>query len=133
MKAYQELLQEYAPRPIRNEKTCKNTLRTIDELMKRPRLSRAENELLDVLVALVEQYESSDYPTPANPPDRMLAHLIESKDVSQADVAAATGIPRSTLSAVLTKRRGISKNSALKLAAYFGVSPSVFLTPVHAG
>jgi HTH-type transcriptional regulator/antitoxin HigA len=127
MTAYRQLLQQYVPRPIRTERIYRKTLKAVEELMKRPGLSRAEEELLEVLVALVEQYESIEYPTPSNPPHRMLAHLIESKGVSQAEVAVVTGIPRSTLSAVLAGRRGISKANVVKLARYFGVSPSVFI------
>ena len=97
--------------------------------MRRPQLSHAESELLDVLVALVEQYGSIQYPTPSNPPDRMLAHLIESKGVSQAELAAATGIPRPTISAVLAGRRAISRENISKLAEFFGVSPKVFVPP----
>ena len=59
--------------PIRSERACRKTFRAVEELMGRPQLSHAESELLDVLVALVEQYESIQYPTPSNPPDRMLA------------------------------------------------------------
>jgi HTH-type transcriptional regulator / antitoxin HigA len=132
MTAYRQLLQQYAPRPIRSERACQKTLRVVDELMKRPQLSHAEGELLDVLVALVEQFESTRYPTPNNPPDRMLAHLIESKGVSQAEVAAATGIPRSTISAILAGRRAVSRENIAKLAAFFGVSSSVFLQPAMA-
>ena len=71
--AYRNLLQEYVPRPIRSERAYQKMLRTVDDLIMRPRLSRAENDLLEVLVVLVEQYESIRYPTPSNPPDRMLA------------------------------------------------------------
>ncbi len=132
MTAYRQLLQEYVPRPIRNERAYQKTLRTVEELMRRPQLSQAESELLDVLVALVEQYESIQYPTPSNPPDRMLAHLIESKGTSQAEVAAATGISRTTISAVLAGRRGVSRENISKLAEFFGVSPSVFMRPAAA-
>jgi HTH-type transcriptional regulator/antitoxin HigA len=132
MTAYRQLLQEYVPRPIRSERARQKTLRVIEDMMRRPQLSRAESELLDVLVALVEQYESIQYPTPSNPPERMLAHLIESKEVSQAQVAAATAIPRSTISAVLAGRRAISRENISKLAEFFGVSPSVFMPPVTA-
>ena len=101
--------------------------------MKRPQLSRAESELLDVLVALVEQYESIECPTPSNPPDRMLAHLIESKGVSQAELAAATAIPRSTIGAVLAGRRPIGTEGIAKLAEFFGVSPSLLARPSRPG
>jgi len=129
MTTYQALLHEYTPRPIRTETACKKALRQIDELMSRPKLSRAESELLEVLATLVEQYESIEHPTPVSPPDQMLAHLIEAKEVTQAEVARATGIPRSTISAVLAGRRQISKANVTRLAAYFAVSPAVFLGP----
>ena len=131
MTAYQSLLQEYTPRPIRSERAYRKALRQVEQLMEQPVLSRAESELLEMLATLIEHYESEQYPTPATSPSRMLAHLIEAKEVSQADVASATGIPRSTLSAVLAQRRQVSKANISKLADYFGVSPLVFLPAVQ--
>ncbi|KKL12259.1 hypothetical protein LCGC14_2537600, partial [marine sediment metagenome] len=107
--AYQGLLQKYAPRLIRNERDHKRMLRDIGELMTHPKLSAAENELLNLLIHLVTQHEEPIDPMPDVPPDRMLAHLIEAKGVSQSEVAKAIGIPRSTISDVLTGRRQISK------------------------
>ena len=132
MTAYRQLLQEYVPRPIRSEPACQKILRVVEGLMTRLQLSHAESELLDVLVALVEQYESIQCPTPSNPPDRMLAHLVESKGVSQAEVAAAAGTPHSTISAVLAGRRAVSRENIAKLAEFFGVSRSVFMPPAMA-
>jgi HTH-type transcriptional regulator/antitoxin HigA len=131
--AYQALLQEYTPRPIRTAAAYRKALRQVDGLMRRRKLSRAENELLEVLATLVEQYESKEYPTPANTPHGMLAHLIEARGATQAEVARATGIPRSTISAVLAGRRQISKANVVKLAGYFGVSAAVFLGPAKSG
>jgi len=125
---YEGLLQEYAPRLIRNRRGHKRMLRQIDELMKRARLSSAENELLDLMIHLVEQYEEKLDPTPDVPPRWMLAHLIEAKGVSQSDVAKASGIPRSTISDILAGRRQISRANIAKLAAYFAVSPAVFIS-----
>ena len=127
MTPYQALLVDFTPRPIRSERSYKATLRQVDRLMKKARPTRAEREMLALLAMLVEQYESAEYPTPSVPPDRMLAHLIEAKGVRAADVAKATGIHRSTLSAVLAGRRSLSKGHVVKLAEYFGVSPAVFL------
>ena len=129
MAAYRQLLQDYSPRPIRSERAHRKALQEVDELMSRPRLSREERELLDVLVALVEQYESVQFPTPSNPPKQMLAHLMESRGVSNAELSAETGIPRSTIVAVLSGRRAIGDENVLKLATFFGVSSSVFVPP----
>ena len=125
--SYQGLLQKYTPRLVRNEKQHKRMLRHIERLMKRPKLSAAEDELLELMIHLVEQYEKSIDPVPDVAPERMLAHLIDVNGVSQSAVAKATGIPRSTISAVLAGRRQISKANIAKLADYFHVSPAVFL------
>ncbi len=45
----------------------------------------------------------------------------------KAEVARATGIPRSTITNVLSGRRQISKENVIRLAAYFHVDPGVFL------
>lgn len=124
--AYQGLLRKYTPRLIRNEREYKRALRHVDDLMKRSRRSRAEGELLDLMAHLIAQYEESIDPTPDVPPRRILAHLIESRGATAADVSRATGIHRSTLSAVLAGRREISKANVAKLSRYFGVSPVVF-------
>ena len=124
---YQSLLLDYEPRPIRSEAAYRKALRHVEELM-RPRLSRAESELVEVLATLIEQYESREHPTPKSPPHEMLAHLMEARGVvAQVAVARATGIPRSTLSAVLAGRRKLSIANIAVLSGYFHVSPSAFM------
>ncbi len=123
---YQSLLLDYQPRPIRSESAYRKALRHIEKLM-RPNLPRAESELVELLATLIEQYESREHPTPLNPPREMLAHLIEARGVAQADVARATGISRSTLSAVLAGRRKLSNANIAALSSYFHVSPTAFM------
>lgn len=127
MTNYQVLLLDFTPRPIRSIRQYKRTMRHVAQLMNKPALSPAESELLDLLALLVEQYESTADPVPRSSPHKILAHLIESKQVSQADVAKATGIPGSTISAILAGRRQISKANVGRLSAYFRVSPRLFL------
>ena len=124
--AYEELLLEYKPRPIRNESDCRKARRALEELMK-PRPSRAESELIEVLAMLIEQYEAREYPTPNVPARRVLEHLMESRGISRAELARATGIPRSTVTNVLTGKRELSKANVRELARHFGVSPMAFL------
>jgi HTH-type transcriptional regulator/antitoxin HigA len=123
---YQSLLLDYEPRPIRSEAAYRKALRRLEGLI-RPNLSRAESELVEVLATLIEQYESREYPTPKAPPREMLAHLIDARGSTQATVANATRIPRSTLSAVLAGQRKLSTANIAALSAYFHVSPSAFM------
>ena len=126
MTAYQSLLVDYVPRPIRSDRAYRKALCQMEKLMK-SKLSRAERELSEVLGTLIVQYESEHYPTPDVSPDEMLAFLIDARGVTGADVARATGIPRSTIAHVLAGRRNISTTNVAKLADYFNVSPSVFI------
>lgn len=126
MTAYQSLLIDYAPRPIRTEREHRRALRKIEKLMT-SHPGREESELIEVLATLIEQYESAAHPVPKNPPHRMLAHYIENRRGTKAEVARETGILRSTITNVLAGRRAISKANAVKLANYFGVPVSVFI------
>ena len=123
---YRQLLTEYAPQPIRSQKAYEHALAALEELMV-PRPNAARSLLIEVLATLIEKYESREYPTPEVAPVEMLAKLLATKGVKLADVARATGIPTATLSNVLARRRGISKQNAFKLGEYFGLSPIVFL------
>ena len=58
---------------------------------------------------------------------QMLRHLIEAKGVAQVQVARATGIAESTISAVLAGNRRLNRNHIEKLASYFHVGASAFL------
>ena len=127
MTAYDKLLLDYKPRPIRTQRAYKRVMRQIEALMTRPHLPRAESEMLDVLATLAEQYESIEHPTPGTTPGEMLAHLIEAREVTQAEVAKATRIPSSTISAILSGTRQISKANVARLARYLHVSSDLLL------
>jgi HTH-type transcriptional regulator/antitoxin HigA len=105
---YRELVSKYLPRPIRNEADYRRSLRQVESLME-PHPRPARSMLIEVLATLVEQYESRERPVPDVPPAKMLAHCIEARQTTAAQVAKDTGIPQATLSNVLAHRRGISK------------------------
>jgi HTH-type transcriptional regulator / antitoxin HigA len=127
--AYDSLLLKYKPRPIRNDREHRRVLKHVEELIGKhgPTPPRAEGELIAVLSTLIESYEVETIPRRKPTPAETLEHLIECRDVSRAEVGRATGIPRSTITNVLSGRRQISKENVTRLATYFHVDPSVFL------
>ncbi len=125
--SYSELLSKVKPQIIDDEKSHRRALSTIDSLMSCPRLSTAEEKLLDLLAKLVNDYEERIYPTPKVSPARMLSHLIDARGVSQAEVARETGISRSTISEANRGKRKLSVENAFRLAEYFHVQPTLFL------
>ena len=130
--AYDSLLLKYKPRPIRNDREHRRALKHVEELISEhgPTPPRAEGELIAVLSTLIESYEVQASPRRKPTPAETLEHLIESKEVTRAEVARATGIPRSTITNVLSGRRQISKENVTRLASYFHVDPSVLLPKV---
>lgn len=132
LSTYDSLLLKYKPRPIRSDREHRRALRQVEKLIQQhgPNPSRAEGELIAVLSTLIESYEVDRIPRRKPTPAETLAHLIDAKEVTKAEVARATGIPRSTITNVLSGRRQISKENVTKLAAYFHVDPSVFLPEI---
>lgn len=125
--SYPDLLRQAQPQIINDEKSHSRALSTIESLMKKSRLTAAEEKLLDLLAKLVNDYEEIVFPTPRVSPLRMLKHLIEAREISQAELSRQIGIARSTISEVLKGKRNLSTENAFRLAEYFHVEPSLFL------
>jgi HTH-type transcriptional regulator/antitoxin HigA len=128
--AYDHLLLEMRPRPIRSQSAYRRVLGHVERLMGKPELSRPESEMVELLSTLIEQYEAVEYPTPDCSPAEMLEHLLEVRALSKAQLARDAGIPRSVITNVLAGRRAISKATAVKLARYFRVPLHLFVEGV---
>lgn len=127
IREYARLIVKHKIVPISTDAQHKKALREIDKLMKLQATDRATTTAIELFSRLIEDYESRKYPTPTVSPDRMLAHLIDARETSQAEVAKATGIPRTTISAVLAGRRTLSTDSIAKLSRHFQVSTDAFI------
>lgn len=124
---YERLLLEFAPRTIRSHTQYQRVLRQIDRLMRRPKLTRAEDDLLELLASPVAQYEQTRFPAPDVEPGELAARLMEARGTALAEVAGATGLPTRTITglvngsqAAVTRddyRRGAAAHSVLVAAA----------------
>ncbi len=84
-------------------------------------------EYLDVLTDLVAAYEDEHVPMPDVSEADVLRELMRSNRLSQMELAKAVGMAQSTVSAVLTGARSLTKGQILKLAKFFGIAPAAFL------
>jgi HTH-type transcriptional regulator/antitoxin HigA len=124
--SYLRLVRAFPLRPIRTEEELDRAIEVIDSLLDRDDLDAAEADYLDVLGDLVERYEAEHDPIEEASDADMLAHLIDAKGVTQADVARGTRIAVSTISEVLSGKRTLNRAHIAKLARYFGVDPATF-------
>jgi len=125
-KSYLRLVRAFPLRPLRSEEELDRAIAVIDSLLDREDLDPAEADYLDVLADLVERYETEHDPIGDVSDADLLAHLIDARGVTQADVARGTRIAVSTISEVLSGKRTLSRTHIGKLARYFGVDPGVF-------
>ncbi len=124
---YLKLIRKFPLRPIRTEAENDEAVEAIAALAGREPLDAAERDYLDVLTELVLKYESQTYPISSVSGPAMVRHLIEAKDRTQAQVAAATGIAESSLSDMLAGKRKMSTKHVKALAKFFGVSADTII------
>lgn len=100
----------------------------LDQLLgRRKALDSAERDYFESLGHEIERYESLAHPMPAVSGADMLRHLMEARDETLSQVAAATDIALSTLSAILANKRKLNLSHIRALAAHFAVETAVFL------
>lgn len=124
--AYLELIQRFPLRPIRTEEELDRAMEIVDELTDRDNLDEWEKDYLDVLSDLMERYEAEQHPIEPVSDAVILAHLIEVKGISQAELARETRIAESTISEILKGKRTLTRSQIGRLARCFGVGPTVF-------
>jgi HTH-type transcriptional regulator/antitoxin HigA len=124
---YLQLVEEFPLRPLRSERELAKATAIAGRLAVSPRLSRDEQDYLDVLAGLIERYEDEHHQIEATSGAELLAFLLEENGLSQAQLARETGIAKSTLSAVLQGRRRLSLAHVTALGRRFKLEPSAFL------
>ena len=112
-------------RPIRNEIDYEAALQEIDRLMGvSPGTSEAD--VLEVLVTLVEDYETRRWPVDAPDPVTMIEHVMEARGYRQKDLAVLIG-SQPHASEVLNRRRPLTLNMIRALSAKWKLPPEVLL------
>ncbi len=124
---YGKLLRKTLPRPIRTEHDNERYLEVVAHLMELgDQMTPEQRDLLDLLVVLIERFESERYELNAAAPVDVLRKLMEARTMKLVDLAAIVG-SKGLASEILNGKRGLSKTNIKRLARHFGVSAGVFL------
>ncbi|NJK76299.1 MAG: transcriptional regulator [Oscillatoriales cyanobacterium RU_3_3] len=124
--AYGQLLAKSQPKPILNDEDYELALAEVESLMSQKELTPEEETLLNLWALLIEEYEAKYYPIPEATPRDVLLHLIEVREIKQADLVGIIG-SKGVVSEVVNGKRAISKAQAKALGDFFNVNPSVFI------
>ena len=126
-KKYARVLSRILPRVITSGAEYERLFAEVEKLMDKGRHRAAEDDAaLDLMVRLIQDYEKVRYPLADPSPLEMLLYLMEKRGLRQADLVPIFN-SRGYVSDVIHGKRGISKAHAKELAAFFDVSPGLFL------
>jgi HTH-type transcriptional regulator / antitoxin HigA len=125
---YLELVRKCSLRVIRSEEEYDHAIEMLNQLSDRGRhRTPDETEYLLAMAVFVEKYEEEHHPIPPASGAEMLQYLIETRSVTQSNVAAGTGLAESTISEILAGKRKLSLKHVEALARFFKIKAAVFL------
>jgi HTH-type transcriptional regulator / antitoxin HigA len=123
---YGTLLAQYQPKVINNDEDNEQAIALAEELAHRPNRTLEESALYNLLIALIEKYEQEHYPMEQSTPHSMLLHLMEARDLKQADLVQILG-SSGVVSEIINGKQKITMAEAKALAEFFNVDSALFL------
>lgn len=123
---YKELLAQYQPKLIRTEEENEKALMLVEELMNRAKRSPEENELYQLLILLIENFERNFYFTNSTTSHSLLEFLMEQQDMSEEELEEKLSSSE-LASKLLDGSQKISEEEAIMLSKIFHVEPTLFL------
>ena len=126
-KKYQELLCRYQPKVIKSEADNETALEVVEQLMHSKNRTPEENELYDLLVALIEKFEQEYYqPGVTSTPLSILQFLMEQKGIVAEGLVTVLG-SQDIVTKVLNGELEIDRDRAKVLSDFFNVDSSLFI------
>lgn len=130
---YFELVKRHPLRSIHTDTELDAAQAVLDGLL-RDDLDAGGLTYLDALSDLVILYERDRHAVPPLAPHDLLAHLLDDRAMSQADLVRQTGIAKATVSDLVAGKRPFTVEHMHRVAAAFHIPATVFLpTAVPAG
>jgi HTH-type transcriptional regulator/antitoxin HigA len=124
--AYFELVRRHPLRSIQTETDLDAAHTVIDDLLRRD-LDHGGMAYLDALSDLVILYERDHHAIAPLPPHELLAHVLEERGMSQAELVRKTGIAKATVSDLVGGKRPFTVDHMQRIAAVFGLPAAAFM------
>lgn len=114
-------------KPIRTEEDYSAAMREIEALWGAP-LGTPEGDRLDVLATLAEAWEARNFPMDTPDPVAALRFRMEQQGLTRKDLEPILG-PRTRVSEILNRRRGLSIEMIRKAHAQLGIPAEILILP----
>jgi HTH-type transcriptional regulator / antitoxin HigA len=85
-----------------------------------------QRAIYQLLVMLIEAYETKHYPMPTSTSQEVLIHIIEASGIDRSDLVGKLGSSEE-VSGIIEGKRAISQAQARVLGDMFKVSPNLFI------
>jgi len=127
-KTYNELLNLLILRPIHDDHELDNATEVID-IIAGYDLNRDQEDYLEALSTLVEEYESEHYPIPESRASgiEILGYLLEENKMNASDLSRLLNSHRTLGSRILSGERKLTADHIKILCDRFKVSADLFL------
>ncbi|TAE61511.1 MAG: transcriptional regulator [Nostocales cyanobacterium] len=115
---------------MKTEAEYQSALQEIEKLLFNKNRTTEEDALYDLLVMLVEKYETENHPLEPAKPQQVLQHLMEERGMNEADLLNILGLKegdQEIVTAILQGNDVISAEQAEVLGKYFHVPSSLFV------
>ncbi len=125
--SYTDLLVRYQPKPIATPIEYEAAIALASDLEHRSNVTSEEETLLELLVTLIEKYESDHEPAiPVSSGRSVLVHLMDAQDLEASDLVEILGNVE-VVEQILNGKISIDLEQARSLANRLHVDPQIFL------
>jgi HTH-type transcriptional regulator/antitoxin HigA len=124
---YGELLATVHPGVIKTVEENERVLVEIERLMINEDRSAEEQHLLELLIQLSDDFERHAYKQKAATAPEVIRFLLEQRQQAPKDLWGVIG--KSRVSEILSGTRDVTKDQAIRLGKFFGLSPAAFIFP----
>lgn len=120
-------------KPIRTESDYKRALVDLENVFDAPK-GTPENDLAEILITLIDKYESEHYPIEAPDPIEAIKIRMAEMDLHQKDLMSFIGTKsRGTISNILNRRRPLTLPVIRALGPKLGLSFDVLVKEYKMG
>lgn len=120
-------------RPIRNEQDYKAALKEVSLLFENPpEPNTPEGEQFEVMLTLIESYESKNFPVEFPDPVEAIKFRMEQSGLTVRDLTAAIGHPNRVYE-VLNRKRNLTLPMIRRLHSLFGIPAECLIKSTKVG